>query len=133
MGPYSAPKRLGNWGTWGSQISNFLYVSDTDTLIGLCDQGGPVRQAETTSINPGISGSGLSSIRAPARRRWSMPPNGILWAKVRECSPDEGEEVAHDNGFFQIGTTRFISSMSHWQPAKASARCGATTSTQREG
>jgi hypothetical protein len=38
LGPYSAPKRLGNWGTWGSQISNFLYVAETDTLIALCDQ-----------------------------------------------------------------------------------------------
>ena len=38
LGPYSAPRRLGNWGTWGSQISNFLYVAETDTLIALCDQ-----------------------------------------------------------------------------------------------
>jgi hypothetical protein len=36
-------------------------------------------------------------------------------------------------GFFQIGTTRFSSSISHWQAAKASPRCGATTSTHREG
>ena len=38
LGPYSLPKRLGNWGTWGSQISNFLYVAETDSLIALCDQ-----------------------------------------------------------------------------------------------
>ena len=38
LGPYSAPGRLGNWGTWGSQMSSFLYVAETDTLIALCDQ-----------------------------------------------------------------------------------------------
>ena len=38
LGPYSAPNRLGNWGTWGCQISNFVYVNETDTLIALCDQ-----------------------------------------------------------------------------------------------
>jgi hypothetical protein len=38
LGPYSEPKRLGNWGTWGSQMSSFLYIRETDTLIALCDQ-----------------------------------------------------------------------------------------------
>jgi hypothetical protein len=32
-------------------------------------------------------------------------------------------------GFFQIGTTRFISSINHWHAANASPRCGA----KREG
>src|SRR5204862_5978412 len=36
-------------------------------------------------------------------------------------------------GLFQIGTSRFISSISHWVAANASPRCGATTSTQSEG
>ena len=30
--------RLGNPGTWGSQISNFLYIAETDGLVALCDQ-----------------------------------------------------------------------------------------------
>jgi hypothetical protein len=38
LGKYSAPRRLGNPGTWGSQISNFLYIAETDGLIALCDQ-----------------------------------------------------------------------------------------------
>jgi len=38
LGKYSAPRRLGNPGTWGSQISNFLYVAETDGLVALCDQ-----------------------------------------------------------------------------------------------
>src|SRR5439155_1630314 len=36
-------------------------------------------------------------------------------------------------GLFQIGTTRFISSISHWMAANASPQCGPTTSTQSDG
>jgi hypothetical protein len=42
-------------------------------------------------------------------------------------------QIASGTGFFQIGTSRLSSSMSHWQAAKASARWGAATSTQSEG
>jgi hypothetical protein len=38
LGKYSPPRRLGNPGTWGSQISNFLYIAETDGLVALCDQ-----------------------------------------------------------------------------------------------
>jgi hypothetical protein len=38
LGPYSAPRRMSEQWTWKSQISNFLYVAETDTLIVLCDQ-----------------------------------------------------------------------------------------------
>jgi hypothetical protein len=38
LGPYSAPRRMSEKWTWNSQISNFLYVAETDTLIALCDQ-----------------------------------------------------------------------------------------------
>ena len=38
LGPYSAPRQMSEKWTWKSQISNFLYVSETDTLIALCDQ-----------------------------------------------------------------------------------------------
>jgi hypothetical protein len=38
LGKYSPPRRLGNPGTWGSQISNFLYITETDGLVALCDQ-----------------------------------------------------------------------------------------------
>src|SRR5437588_10149678 len=41
--------------------------------------------------------------------------------------------VDHRTVLFQIGTTRFISSIRNWQAAKASPRCGATTSTQSDG
>src|SRR5438067_11043700 len=40
--------------------------------------------------------------------------------------------VLYSIGFFQIGTTRFISSIKNWHAAKASPRCGAMTSTQRD-
>jgi hypothetical protein len=38
LGQYSPPRRLGNSGTWGSQVSNFLYIAETDGLVALCDQ-----------------------------------------------------------------------------------------------
>src|SRR5258707_179191 len=38
-----------------------------------------------------------------------------------------------DFALFQIGTTRFISSIRYWPAAKASPRCGATTSSQSDG
>jgi hypothetical protein len=38
LGRYSAPRQMSEKWTWNSQISNFLYVGETDTLIALCDQ-----------------------------------------------------------------------------------------------
>jgi hypothetical protein len=38
LGKYTPPRQMGNPGTWGSQISNFLYIEETDGLVGLCDQ-----------------------------------------------------------------------------------------------
>jgi hypothetical protein len=38
LGPYSAPRGMSEQWTWKSQISNFLYVHESDTLIALCDQ-----------------------------------------------------------------------------------------------
>jgi hypothetical protein len=43
------------------------------------------------------------------------------------------EDFIQGTGFFQIGTTRFISSINHWHAANASPRCGATTSTHSDG
>ncbi len=39
LGPYSGPRQMSEQGTWKSQISNFLYVPESDRLIALCDQG----------------------------------------------------------------------------------------------
>jgi hypothetical protein len=33
-----AAAAAGQSGTWGSQISNFLYITETDGLVALCDQ-----------------------------------------------------------------------------------------------
>ncbi len=38
LGPYSPPRQMSEKWTWNSQISNFLYVPETDTLVALCDQ-----------------------------------------------------------------------------------------------
>ena len=38
MGPYSAPARLGEKNSWGAQISNFLLIEETNTLVALFDQ-----------------------------------------------------------------------------------------------
>jgi arylsulfatase A-like enzyme len=38
LGPYSEPKVMSDKDTWGSQISNFIYIRETDTVMALCDQ-----------------------------------------------------------------------------------------------
>ena len=38
LGPYSKKQRASEQNTWGSQISNFLYIKESDTLMALCDQ-----------------------------------------------------------------------------------------------
>jgi hypothetical protein len=48
LGKYSPPQRLGNWGTWGSQMSSFLYIGEDDGLVALCDQwwAGPAGRSD---------------------------------------------------------------------------------------
>ena len=38
LGPYSTPRQMSEQLTWKSQISNFFYLPESDTLIALCDQ-----------------------------------------------------------------------------------------------
>jgi hypothetical protein len=38
LGPYTKPSQMSEKWTWNSQISNFLYVPESDCLIALCDQ-----------------------------------------------------------------------------------------------
>ena len=38
LGHYSAPRQMSQKWTWNSQISNFLCLSESDSLIALCDQ-----------------------------------------------------------------------------------------------
>jgi len=38
LGAYSERKRMSEKKTWGSQISNFIYIKESDTLMALCDQ-----------------------------------------------------------------------------------------------
>ena len=38
LGTYSKRSRMSEQNTWGSQISNFIYIKESDTLMALCDQ-----------------------------------------------------------------------------------------------
>lgn len=38
LGPYSEKKVMSEKNTWGSQISNFLHIKESDTLMAICDQ-----------------------------------------------------------------------------------------------
>ncbi len=38
LGPYSEPRVMSEKDTWGSQISNFIHLRETDTVMALCDQ-----------------------------------------------------------------------------------------------
>jgi len=38
LGPYSEGKQMSEKSTWGSQISNFIYIRESDTVMALCDQ-----------------------------------------------------------------------------------------------
>src|SRR5262249_2734 len=53
---------------------------------------------------------------------------GTQASSCAKAAEDRGR-LPYVTGFFQMGTTRFISSMSHWPAAKASPRCGAMIST----
>src|SRR5207247_2531429 len=75
----------------------------------------------------------------PRRARKAFVALRKTGTAMRDMSPIRRRTVngnfpgRHASGFFQIGTTRFISSMRYWQAAKASPRCGATSSTQSDG
>jgi len=52
LGSYSERQRVSEKDTWGSQISNFIYIKESDTLMALCDQwwtGTPGRNDLETS------------------------------------------------------------------------------------
>ncbi len=38
LGPYSEKRVMSEKKTWRSQISNFLYIKETDTVMAICDQ-----------------------------------------------------------------------------------------------
>ncbi len=38
LGPYSKKKVMGENKTWGSQLSNFIYIKESDTVMAICDQ-----------------------------------------------------------------------------------------------
>lgn len=38
LGPYSAKQLMSANRTWGGQISNFIYIKESDTLMAMCDQ-----------------------------------------------------------------------------------------------
>ena len=38
LGPYSEKKQMSEKSTWGSQISNFIFIRESDTVMALCDQ-----------------------------------------------------------------------------------------------
>lgn len=38
LGPYSKPDIMTEQRTWGGQITSFLHIRETDTLIAMCDQ-----------------------------------------------------------------------------------------------
>ena len=38
LGPYTEMKRMSEKATWGSQISNFFYIKETDSLVAVCDR-----------------------------------------------------------------------------------------------
>jgi hypothetical protein len=37
LGPYSEKKTMSEEKTWGSQVSNFLYIKESDTVMAMCD------------------------------------------------------------------------------------------------
>ena len=38
LGPYSKPGIMSEQNTWGGQITSFLHVRESDTLMAMCDQ-----------------------------------------------------------------------------------------------
>jgi len=38
LGPYSKPAIMSEQKTWGGQITSFLYIKESDTLMAMCDQ-----------------------------------------------------------------------------------------------
>lgn len=38
LGPYTEMKRMSEKLTWGSQVSNFFYIKETDSLVAVCDR-----------------------------------------------------------------------------------------------
>ncbi len=38
LGPYSKKKVMSENKTWGSQLSNFIYIKESDTVMAICDQ-----------------------------------------------------------------------------------------------
>jgi hypothetical protein len=42
LGPYGEKCLMSEKMTWGCQISNFIYIRETDTLMALCDQWAPI-------------------------------------------------------------------------------------------
>ena len=54
MGPYTLMGTMSEQRTWKGQISNFLYVAESDILIAMCDQWFRGPEGERVSIEESL-------------------------------------------------------------------------------